>query len=146
MKVSFRSFICTFLCNFFMIFYPQSFVLNFSFLELLWRAPEILRDQLSCCSKGTQKGDVYSFGIILYEILGRCGPWGNMNLSPSEIIKRVITRTFGMEPFRPNLDVISSQVEQTENNRCCGGNEDTSGNNQGFLPSSYAVCVGGKSG
>lgn len=104
-------------------FYTQSFVL--SFLELLWRAPEILRDQLSCCSKGTQKGDVYSFGIILYEILGRCGPWGNINLSPSEIIKRVITRTFGMEPFRPNLDVISSQVEQTENNRCCGGNEDT---------------------
>lgn len=54
--------------------------------------------------------------------MGRCGPWGNTNLSPSEIIKRVITRTFGIEPFRPNLEVISGQVE-TEN-RCCNGIED----------------------
>ena len=57
-------------------------------------------------SRGTQKGDTYSFGVILYEILGRSGPWGNSNLSPSEIIKRVITRTYGIEPFRPSLDVI----------------------------------------
>lgn len=90
--------------------------------ELLWRAPEILRDQMSCCSRGTQKGDVYSFGIILYEILGRCGPWGNTNLSPSEIIKRVITRTFGIEPFRPNLDVISGQIDT--GNRCYNGIDD----------------------
>ena len=61
---------------------------------------------MSSLSRGTQKGDVYSFGLILYEILGRSGPWGKTGLSSSEIVKRVITRTFGIEPFRPSLDLL----------------------------------------
>lgn len=40
----------------------------------LWKAPELLRDSIG--ARGTQKGDVYSFGIVLYEIFGRSGPWG----------------------------------------------------------------------
>ncbi|XP_022249345.1 guanylate cyclase 32E-like [Limulus polyphemus] len=43
---------------------------------LLWRAPELLR-MLNPPARGTQKGDVYSFGIILFEIVGRTGPWGS---------------------------------------------------------------------
>ena len=43
---------------------------------LLWKAPELLRDPY-CPPQGTPKGDVYSFAIILYEIHGRAGPWGN---------------------------------------------------------------------
>ncbi|KAI1292246.1 Guanylate cyclase 32E [Halotydeus destructor] len=77
--------------------------------KLLWKAPEILRDS-NVLNKGTPKGDVYSFGIILYEILGRRGPWGTINLSPSEIVKRVVTRTYGTEAFRPPLDVVYSSV------------------------------------
>lgn len=42
----------------------------------LWRAPELLRN-LNRPKRGSQKGDVYSFGIILYEITGRNGPWGH---------------------------------------------------------------------
>lgn len=48
--------------------------------RLLWRAPELLRDQ-NYPPRGTQKGDVYSFGILLYEIIGRQGPWGNIPLT-----------------------------------------------------------------
>ncbi|KOB73981.1 putative atrial natriuretic peptide receptor [Operophtera brumata] len=32
-------------------------------------------------ARGSQRGDVYSFSIILYEILGRNGPWGETTLS-----------------------------------------------------------------
>ena len=44
------------------------------FKVLLWTAPEILRmsNPLSC---GTQRGDVYSYGIILQEILLRDTPY-----------------------------------------------------------------------
>lgn len=45
--------------------------------QLLWKAPELLRNTNSS-PRGTQKGDVYSFGIILYEIFGRKGPWGDL--------------------------------------------------------------------
>ena len=35
--------------------------------ELLWRAPELLRD--TKCAVATQAGDVYSFSIILQELV-----------------------------------------------------------------------------
>lgn len=46
----------------------------------LWRAPELIRNA-NPPARGTQKGDVYSFGIVLYEIIGRAGPWGVMDMS-----------------------------------------------------------------
>lgn len=48
----------------------------------LWRAPELLR-LTNPPARGTQKGDVYSFGIVLFEIIGRNGPWGVTSL-PNE--------------------------------------------------------------
>ena len=46
------------------------------FSALLWTAPELMVAQRTSgvgVSMGTQKGDVYSFAIILHEILYRAG-------------------------------------------------------------------------
>lgn len=43
--------------------------------ELLWVAPELLPLTVMPGSVATQKGDVYSFAIILEEIVVRGGPY-----------------------------------------------------------------------
>lgn len=50
---------------------------NYLFLptELLWVAPELLPLTIIPGTPATQKGDVYSFGIILEEIIVRGGPF-----------------------------------------------------------------------
>ncbi|XP_006926922.1 LOW QUALITY PROTEIN: olfactory guanylyl cyclase GC-D-like [Pteropus alecto] len=53
--------------------------------ELLWTAPELLRDP----GKGTLKGDVFSIGIILQEVLTRGPPYCSSGLSAEEIIRKV---------------------------------------------------------
>ncbi|XP_036436109.1 atrial natriuretic peptide receptor 2 [Colossoma macropomum] len=69
----------------------------------LWTAPELLIYDRPP-PQGTQKGDVYSFGIILQEIALRNGPFyvEGMDLSPKEIIQKVRN---GQKPyFRPTTD------------------------------------------
>lgn len=43
--------------------------------ELLWVAPELLPVTFNPGTPATQKGDVYSFAIILEEIVVRGGPY-----------------------------------------------------------------------
>ncbi|XP_058797834.1 atrial natriuretic peptide receptor 1 isoform X1 [Phymastichus coffea] len=77
----------------------------------VWTAPELLRMERRP-PEGTQKGDVYSFAIIVHEIEVRQGPFylgPNTNLSPKEIIEGV--RRGGGSPLRPFLDETSVDEE-----------------------------------
>ncbi|XP_072310021.1 retinal guanylyl cyclase 2 isoform X2 [Eucyclogobius newberryi] len=56
--------------------------------ELFWTAPEFLRDPPSS-REGTYKGDVYSFAIILQEVVVRGSPYCMLGLTPQEIIRKV---------------------------------------------------------
>ncbi|XP_069003396.1 retinal guanylyl cyclase 2 [Embiotoca jacksoni] len=56
--------------------------------DLFWTAPEFLRDP-AISRKGTYKGDVYSFSIILQEVVVRGPPYCMLGLSPEEIIRKV---------------------------------------------------------
>jgi hypothetical protein len=56
--------------------------------------------------RGTQKGDVYSFGVILYEIFGRSGPYGDTLLKHEEIIKQIRYPEPGCVFMRPDIDSL----------------------------------------
>lgn len=81
----------------------------------LTRAPELLRMH-NPPSNGTQKGDVYSFAIILYEIYGRKGPFGighstdseTLSSTLKEIIEKLKTPPSPMVALRPPLHVIDA--------------------------------------
>ncbi|EFA09532.2 Guanylate cyclase 32E-like Protein [Tribolium castaneum] len=80
--------------------------------RLLYKAPELLRLQESFVSGqlGTQKGDIYSFGIILYELHSRHGPFGTTELSYPEILSKIIHNT-GPQPFRPPLEALENSFD-----------------------------------
>lgn len=48
--------------------------------DLFWKAPELLRNDGMI--RGNKKGDIYSFAIILFEMIGRKGPYGGIDLEP----------------------------------------------------------------
>lgn len=57
--------------------------------ELLWTAPEALRGTKGYPKSGTQAADVYSFGIIMQEVVVRGEPYCMLSLSPEEIIAKI---------------------------------------------------------
>ncbi|KAL1497777.1 hypothetical protein ABEB36_008676 [Hypothenemus hampei] len=83
--------------------------------KLLYKAPELLRQRDSCLTKdqpaGTQKGDIYSFGIILFELHGRHGPFGDIPFSPTEILNKVIHCSNTATPFRPPMDKLENSFD-----------------------------------
>ncbi|EGT33280.1 hypothetical protein CAEBREN_24032 [Caenorhabditis brenneri] len=76
----------------------------------LWTAPELLRWSTGLNECGhllVQKADVYSLAIVLYELFGRLGPWGDEPMEPTEIVSLVKRGTAsGKKAFRPDLAVI----------------------------------------
>ncbi|XP_033748554.1 atrial natriuretic peptide receptor 2-like [Pecten maximus] len=69
--------------------------------KLLWTSPELLRLQKRP-SKGSQKGDIFSYGIILQEVFLRVAPYYyNRASKTKEIVNRV--RYNETPPYRPNI-------------------------------------------
>ncbi|EDO36204.1 predicted protein, partial [Nematostella vectensis] len=64
----------------------------------LWMAPEHMRN---ASSTGSQPGDVYSFGVILSEIVTRCEPFETLRATTS-ILRRIMSTEF--PPLRPTLN------------------------------------------
>uniref|UniRef100_A0ABM5FV77 Guanylate cyclase n=1 Tax=Pogona vitticeps TaxID=103695 RepID=A0ABM5FV77_9SAUR len=56
--------------------------------ELLWTAPELLRDPMTH-PNGTFKGDVYSFAIILQEVVLRSPPYSMSEIPAEEILLKL---------------------------------------------------------
>lgn len=73
----------------------------------LWKAPELLRDPHMI---GNQKTDVYAFGIILHEIIGRHGPFGidTTSMKPEEMVDSI-----------KNPKTCSSANLRMDQNRLC---------------------------
>ncbi|XP_048349011.1 retinal guanylyl cyclase 2 [Sphaerodactylus townsendi] len=82
----------------------------FSFLlpsELLWTAPELLRDS-AIFPKGTLKGDVYSFAIVLQEVVLRGPPYCTSQASAEEIIRKLKKTP---PSLRPNVSLDSAPLD-----------------------------------
>ncbi|KAJ1197522.1 hypothetical protein NDU88_001379 [Pleurodeles waltl] len=56
--------------------------------ELLWTAPELLRDP-HAAMHGTYSGDVYSFSIIMQEVVVRGPPFCMVEQTPEELIQKI---------------------------------------------------------
>ncbi|XP_029437485.1 atrial natriuretic peptide receptor 1 isoform X2 [Rhinatrema bivittatum] len=80
------------------------------YAKKLWTAPELLRME-NPPPQGTQKADVYSFGIILQEVALRNGVFyvEGMDFSPKEIIEQVKCRR--KLCFRPSTSVYGHMEE-----------------------------------
>ncbi|VEL37473.1 unnamed protein product [Protopolystoma xenopodis] len=102
--------------------------------ELLWTSPELLRDP-ETINKGTQKGDVFSFAIIMAQLIGRGPPYNMPDMTAQQIIGKVrkppplcrpkisisdvppaymqlIKRAWSEQPeVRPSFDELNQQIK-----------------------------------
>ncbi|GAB6021265.1 hypothetical protein CHUAL_003879 [Chamberlinius hualienensis] len=85
--------------------------------NLLWRAPELLREPLLTTllpTQGTQKGDVYSFGLIFYHVITRKAPWEDAYESATDcerairdIVMRIKNPEDGGAYLRPSVNGLT---------------------------------------
>ncbi|XP_066927600.1 speract receptor-like [Clytia hemisphaerica] len=86
---------------------------NARYTGLLWTAPELLR-MSNPLPRGTQKADVYSFGIILQEIITRSEPFAMHELDAVDIIRRV--KAVSDPPFRPAVQKYHAAQSFSDSN------------------------------
>ena len=64
----------------------QYYIVNYMIIPgLLYTAPEHLRNT-DVNHEGSQKGDVYSYGIIIQELLTRTPPFGSYSQNPEGLV------------------------------------------------------------
>uniref|UniRef100_A0A3Q2QH11 Guanylate cyclase n=1 Tax=Fundulus heteroclitus TaxID=8078 RepID=A0A3Q2QH11_FUNHE len=69
-----------------MILHSQGVILPDELQDLLWTAPELLRNPVQA---GSFAGDVFSFSIIVQEVISRTLPYAMMDMPPHEILERL---------------------------------------------------------
>ncbi|XP_037618772.1 retinal guanylyl cyclase 1-like isoform X3 [Sebastes umbrosus] len=69
-----------------MILHSQGIILPEDPQELLWTAPELLRNPVR---GGSFSGDVFSFSIIIQEVISRTLPYAMMDMPAHEIVERL---------------------------------------------------------
>uniref|UniRef100_A0A5S6Q8M7 Guanylate cyclase n=1 Tax=Trichuris muris TaxID=70415 RepID=A0A5S6Q8M7_TRIMR len=76
------------------------------FVGLLWTAPELLRanPDFLLPMKGTQRGDSYSFGIVLHEIFSRNGPFDIYMHDTTQTAEQTLKDVVYVPFFRPSLE------------------------------------------
>ncbi|XP_074642113.1 atrial natriuretic peptide receptor 2-like [Tubulanus polymorphus] len=79
--------------------------------KLWWTAPEVLRSPLPPGAIN-QKADIYSLGIIIYEIITRSSPYCTDDvITPKEIVDKIRNGPMGDAPaYRPDISAIYSNV------------------------------------
>jgi len=77
--------LCNIMCALDMLLIKATYLLTYLLTYVaagkLWTAPEILREN-NPPRRGTQRGDVYSYSIICYEIMMRTEPYNFDNITP----------------------------------------------------------------
>uniref|UniRef100_A0A8C5GCZ2 Guanylate cyclase n=1 Tax=Gouania willdenowi TaxID=441366 RepID=A0A8C5GCZ2_GOUWI len=94
------------------------------YAQKLWSAPELLRLEAPP-PQGTQKGDVYSFSIIVQEVALRRGTFylEGEPLSPKEVVDKLV---LGEWPcLRPSLDTTNHSPELGQLMQRCWAEEPT---------------------
>ncbi|XP_015121956.1 guanylate cyclase 32E [Diachasma alloeum] len=77
--------------------------------SLLYRAPELLRSRTSPpLTRDYQKGDIYSFSIVLYELHGRQGPFGPTSSTPAHLLSQLCNPVPPSLPLRPSLEHLEN--------------------------------------
>jgi serine/threonine protein kinase len=84
--------------------------------SLYWKAPELLRQE----TQASPRTDIYSFGMVMYEVYSRCDPYDGEDFEV--VIPQIIDRKINLRPTIPSscsapiqgliLDCLHEEAEQ----------------------------------
>ncbi|CAF4579989.1 unnamed protein product, partial [Rotaria sp. Silwood2] len=116
------------------------------FADLLWMAPEhvrttIVKNDVATIITSSAAGDVYSFGIIMQEVILRGPPYCMLDLTPQEIIAKI------KKPpplLRPSVSKQTAPPEYINSMKQCWAEQPESRPSFNDLAQSIKLLNGGK--